>query len=180
VRLVSYTSSTQQPAHPAQTARCAWQRQLLSPSTCTRAPCIARYHATLEEPEQLELLQDRLEDLPPPIVVRALLRMGACLGLLYWRTQALRCHRSSPNVSWVSAACTHPQADLNGDGFLEVIIATHDYKLQAWPCSLALLSLSLSLSHHLHSDSAHCPAAAAAAGGGQHYLAPSQLLLPLR
>eukprot|EP00879_Flechtneria_rotunda_P012428 GHRR01012978.1.p1 GENE.GHRR01012978.1~~GHRR01012978.1.p1 ORF type:complete len:348 (+),score=131.18 GHRR01012978.1:48-1091(+) len=49
----------------------------------------AWYHLTLQESDKLEALQDKLEDLPPPIV-----------------------------------------ADLNGDGHLEVIIATHDYKLQ--------------------------------------------------
>lgn len=36
-----------------------------------------RYHVTLHDSEKLEMLQDRLEDLPPPVVVSAAARATA-------------------------------------------------------------------------------------------------------
>lgn len=39
--------------------------------TCTCLPYAHRYHATLHESHKLDMLQDRLEDLPPPVVVRS-------------------------------------------------------------------------------------------------------------
>ncbi|KAF8060078.1 hypothetical protein HT031_005017 [Scenedesmus sp. PABB004] len=83
----------------------------------------AWYHVTLTESDRLDLLQDRIEDLPPPLVVRGAARGARSRGSSSgWRRPLPPAHRQ--------LRARRLQADLNGDGHLEVIIATHDYKLQ--------------------------------------------------